>query len=104
VELAILIRDDVAGGIKPATIEKEIAKWNKREGIKPNKKRRSSFTTSRGWPSPPRLYPALAQSTNPRQALRAPCGDARQRGWLRVRALVIASTARETELAALAGC
>jgi hypothetical protein len=46
--LAVLLQDDIAGGIKLDTIKKQIGKWNKRDGIKPNKKRRSSFTTSRG--------------------------------------------------------
>jgi hypothetical protein len=44
-DLAILIQDDIAGVIKFGTIVKQIGKWNKREGIEPNKKRRSSFTS-----------------------------------------------------------
>ena len=47
-DLAQDIQDEVAGGIKPNTIKKQIGKWNKRDGIKPNAKRRSSITTSRG--------------------------------------------------------
>jgi hypothetical protein len=39
-DLAVLIQDDVAGDIKFGTIEKQIGKWNKRDGIKPNAKRR----------------------------------------------------------------
>ena len=38
--LAVLIRDEIAGDIKRGTIERQIGKWNKRDGIKPNTKRR----------------------------------------------------------------
>jgi hypothetical protein len=46
-DLAVLIQDDIAGDIRLGTIEKQIGKWNKRDGIKPNKKRRSPITTLR---------------------------------------------------------
>jgi hypothetical protein len=39
-DLAVLIQDDVAAGIKLETIQKQIGKWNKRDGIKRNAKRR----------------------------------------------------------------
>ena len=39
-DLAVLIQDDIAGDIRLGTIEKQIGKWNKRDGIKPNAKRR----------------------------------------------------------------
>jgi hypothetical protein len=37
--LAACIQDDIAGDIELDTIKKQIGKWNKRDGIKPNKNR-----------------------------------------------------------------
>ena len=39
-KLAERIRDNIAGDIELDTIKKQIGKWNKRDGIKPNTKRR----------------------------------------------------------------
>jgi hypothetical protein len=47
-KLAQDIQGEVAGDIKLDTIKRQIGKWNKRDGVKPNAKRRSSIRTSRG--------------------------------------------------------
>jgi hypothetical protein len=40
-DLAVLIQDDTVGDIDLDTIKKQISQWNKRDGIKPNVRRRS---------------------------------------------------------------
>jgi len=40
-KLAKRIRDEIAGDIQLETIKKQIGRWNKRDGIKPNTKRKA---------------------------------------------------------------